>query len=194
MRKAIVVLPFVLGGCFSLFSFGGGGGGGDSRPLEPKLDGRIFGTGSKVLDTWDLEIKAATVFVTDSGDRLHLQNTEGSNLDMNGTWSLDVYRKQDADTLRSVLDRVLISVTGHGSRGDAGISKVFLDLGMEGLDSPVTTDEGLSSWLYVGISGNCVYEFMTVNRDVNSGLDLWNSARAGIVAIGGGAPTPDACQ
>ncbi len=192
MRKAIVVVPFLLGGCFSLFSVGGGGGG-NGKPLEPKLDGRIFGTGSKVLDTWDLEIKAATVFVTDSGDRLHLQNTEGQNLDMNGTWSLDVYRKQPGDTLRSVLDRSLKSITGRGSDGK-GISPEFLKLGMDGLDSPVTTTAELSSWIYVGIHGECVYELITVNRDVNAGLDLWNSARAGIVAIGGGAPEPDACQ
>ncbi len=182
-----------------MFSFGGGGGGG--KPAGPPVvDGKVFGTGTLVLDEWQLKllVDPASVQVDSKPASLAITNMKNKDpIGRHGTFSFEVKRKQPGDTAQTVLDRELVALTGHKSYKDSSAKELFASFGITGLSSPITTralPEGAMAFLHVAEIGNCIFELFIVGGDADQYVTLLRATQAGIQSTAGQTPTPNQCK
>src|SRR5262249_19448964 len=95
-----VACATVLGGCISLFPMPGSG-----KKKEPQrrveVDGKVFGTGTMVVDEWavTLLVDPASVEVVNTAEQLRVNSAKGGNLDpVNGDFEFWMRPKKPGET------------------------------------------------------------------------------------------------
>ncbi len=183
----------VAGGCISLFPMPGTGKK-SGPPAKAEVDGKVFGTGTMVVDEWDvtLLVDPASVDVINTPQQLVVSSAKGGVVDpIHGDFELTMRPKKPGETSKSLIAEELRKLNVRRK------PQYFKGV-MASFDVP-TIEEQTSNGSFIGAikaaeQGNCVFELLIVAPDVDQLVKLELATRAGILAKVGKTPMPAACR
>lgn len=188
----VVACAMVLGGCISLFPMPGGGK--KSAPAKAEVDGKVFGTGTMVVDEWGITflVDPTSVDTINTAEKLEVSSSKGGAVDpIYGDFFFTIRPKRPGETSRTLIAEELVKLNVHRKPGYYKGVMASFDI--------ATVEEQTSNGSYIGLikaaeQGRCMFELMIVAPDIDQLVKLELATRAGILAKVGKTPMPASCQ
>lgn len=189
---AFVSAALALSGCFSLFPMPGGGKKKEP-PAKAEVDGKVFGTGTMMVDEWavTLLVDPASVDVQNTPERLWISSGKGGFDAINGDFELTMRLKKSGESARSLIAEELRNL-------NVKIEPKPYRAPMASFDLPAieeqTSNGAAIGTITVAEQGRCIFELLIIAPDIPQLVKLQLAARAGILSKVGKSPMPAVCQ
>ncbi len=161
-------------------------------PAKAEVDGKVFGTGTLVVDEWavTLLVDPATVAMSNTAEKLRVTSGKGTPDPIHGGFELVMWRKQPGQTPQSVLVDELKKL--NVGRESGNHKALFASFDVPAIEDQV--GQGPFGVFKVAQQGNCIFELILFAPDIEQLVRLELATRAGILAKVGKTPMPPACQ
>lgn len=181
------------GGCISLFPMPGTGKRKEP-PAKVEVDGKVFGTGTMVVDEWGvtLLVDPASVDVVNNGEGLLVTSAKGGRVDpIYGDFEFSMRVKKPGETPQSLMATEFVKL--NLKRKPNNYKGVLASFDVPTIEEQ--TENG-SYWgsIKIADAGKCIYELVLIAPDVEQVVKLDLASRAGILAKVGKTPMPPVCQ
>lgn len=182
------------GGCISLFPMPGTGKKKSGPPAKAEVDGKVFGTGTMVVDEWGvtLLVDPASVDVVNTPDLLRVSSAKGGVVDpIHGDFELVMRPRKPGETAKTLIAEELRNLNVK--------RKPEYYKGVMASFDVATIEEQTSNGSYIGAikaaeQGTCIFELVLIAPDVDQLVKLELATRAGILAKVGKTPMPAVCR
>lgn len=182
------------GGCISLFPMPGTGKKKSGPPAKAEVDGKVFGTGTMVVDEWGvtLLVDPASVDVINTPEQLVISSAKGGVVDpIHGGFELTMRPKKPGETAQTLIAEELRKL--NVKRKPQYFTGVMASFDIPAIEDQTSNGSFIGS-IKAAEQGRCVFELLIVAPDIDQLVRLELATRAGILSKVGKTPMPPSCQ
>lgn len=165
-----------------------------SAPAKVEVDGKVFGTGTMMVDGWDvtLLVDPASVDMINTREKLEITSGKGGSVDpIYGDFLFMMRPKKPGETPRTLMVEHLRSL--NIQRDPLLLKGIMASFDVQALQDQ-TSSNGYIGVIKIAEAGKCVYELWLIAPDIDQLVKLELASRAGILSRVGKTPMPAVCK